>query len=133
MAEPGPFADTHLRLLAILYVVWGGVGVLVGGAMLLLAAAAAAMAGVPPNEAGGFAARLTAASLSVLAVALVAGGLAHVWVGLALPRRRSTARLAAILLAFPDLILLPFGTLFGAYGLWVLLDDRVRASFDGTR
>ena len=61
---------------------------------------------------------------------LVLGGAAHAWVGAVLRRRRSPARLAALLLALPNLFLLPFGTLFGAYALRVLLDDRVRRQFD---
>lgn len=131
MTDSSRFVDTSIRLLGVIYVLWGGAGVLLGSALLLLALGAATIAGAPAREASVLATRVTAASLSALGALLITGGAAHAWVGALLPRRRSAARLVALLLALANLPLLPFGTAFGAYGLWVLLDDRVRSRFDG--
>ncbi len=132
MTEPSRFADTHVRLLGVLFVVWGGLGLLVGVALLLLASGAAVIAAAPAAGGAALATRVTAATLSLFGVVLVLGGGAHVWVGAVLRGRRSAARLGALLLALPNLFLLPFGTVFGAYALRVLLDDRVRRQFDET-
>lgn len=130
MTESPPFVDTHVTLLGVLFVLWGGVGLLLGTALLLLALGAATIAGAPAPEASVMATRVTAASLSALGALLLVGGAAHAWVGAILPRRSSVTRLVALLLALANLPVLPFGTAFGAYGLWVLLDDRVRSRFD---
>ena len=131
MQEPRGFADTHVRLLSVLFVVWGGLGVLAGAALLLLVAGAVAIAESPLQEASVFATRMTAASLAVFGAILVVGGFAHASVGVSLHRRRGPARPAALLLAALDLPLLPAGTMLGAYGIWILLDDRVRRLFNG--
>lgn len=131
MLETRGFADTHVMLLSVLFVVWGSLGVLVGSALLLLAAGAVAIAESPLQEASVFATRMTAASLAVFGGVLVMGGIAHTWVGAGLRRRRGVARPAALLLAAIDLPLLPAGTMLGAYGIWVLLDERVRRRFVG--
>jgi len=130
MTEPDRFTDTHLTLLRVLFVAWGGIGLLVGAALLLLAAGAVAIAGAPAREASALATRVTAVSLSALGVVLLAGGSLHVWIGARLVSGRSAVRLVALLVAMANLPLLPFGTALGAYGLRVLLDDRVRHQFD---
>ena len=130
MTEPDRFADTHLALFRVLVVVWGAVGLLVGVALLLLAVGAAAIAGAPAHETGALATRVTAASLTAFGVVLLAGGGMHVWIGARLTPGRSAVRLVALVLALANLPLLPFGTALGAYGLRVLLDERVRRRFD---
>ena len=39
------------------------------------------------------------------------------------------ARLASLILAVPNLVLVPFGTALGVYTLWVLLNDDARQAF----
>jgi len=131
MTEPDRFADTHLALFRVLSVVWGSGGLTVGAALLLLAVGAAAIAGAPARPAGALATRVTAASLTAFGAVLLAGGAVHVWLGARLTPGRTLVRLAALVVALANLPLLPFGTAFGAYGLRVLLDERVRRRFDG--
>lgn len=133
MTEPNHFADTHLALLRVLFVVWGGIGLLVGTALLLLAVGAATIAGASAHEGSALATRVAAASLSTFGVVLLGGGGMHVWIGTRLGHGRSAVRLVALLVVMANLPLLPFGTAFGAYGLRVLLDDRVRRQFDASR
>ena len=47
----------------------------------------------------------------------------------ALTRRRQAARVAALILAVPNLIVVPFGTALGIYTYWVLLKDDARREF----
>ncbi len=130
MTRPDRFADTHLALFRVLSVVWGSLGLTVGLALLLLAVGAAAIAGAPAREGGALATRVTAASLTAFGVVLLAGGGVHVWIGARLTPGRTVVRLVALVVVLADLPLLPFGTAFGAYGLRVLLDERVRRRFD---
>ena len=46
-----------------------------------------------------------------------------------LKRRRTSARLAALVLAVANLIIVPFGTALGVYTFWVLLNDDARREF----
>jgi hypothetical protein len=75
------------------------------------------------------AAGMTAAAFTVLALIAIVWGVAHVIVGVPLRRHRPWARVAALMLGAVDLLLLPYGTALGAYTLWVLLNEKAKASF----
>ena len=118
---------SHLTLLGILQLVWGGIGLLLGASTLLLAFGAAAIgwsAGADRLSAGA-----TAIAFGVFAVAFLAGGVANAWAGRALQRRLPTGRLVTLAVAVPNLFVLPFGTALGIYAFWVLLHDETRAWF----
>jgi len=47
--------------------------------------------------------------------------------GVALLQRRPWARILVLILSFPTLLIIPIGTAYGAYAIWVLMkDDTVR-------
>ncbi|HEY6893892.1 MAG TPA: hypothetical protein VI258_06980 [Rhodanobacteraceae bacterium] len=78
---------------------------------------------------GQFAAGVTAAAFTTLAIIAIVWGAAHVVVGVPLRRRRPTARILALMLGSVDLLLLPYGTALGAYALWVLLNEQGKELF----
>jgi hypothetical protein len=117
----------HVRLLSILQLVWGWIGLLLGVSTLLLAAGAL-MIGLT-TEGREIPAGVTAAAFAVCAVALLVFGVGNAWAGAAIRRRQSYGRLAALVLALPNLFVLPFGTALGIYALWVLLHDDTRTMF----
>jgi hypothetical protein len=119
---------SHVSLLGLLQLTWGGMGLLLGASLLLLAAAAAAIARQP--EADPLTAGATAFVFVVFAIAVAAGGWANVWVGQALRRQKSQGRTVALLLALMNLFVLPFGTALAIYTFWVLLHNEVRALFE---
>ena len=119
---------SHVSLLGLLQLTWGGMGLLLGASLLLLAAAAAAIARQP--EADPLTAGATAFVFVVFAIAVAAGGWASVWVGQALRRQKSQGRTGALLLALMNLFVLPFGTALAIYTFWVLLHNEVRALFE---
>ena len=49
--------------------------------------------------------------------------------GWAIRRRSRRGRLAALALAIPNLVLVPFGTALGVYTFWVLLNNDARRAF----
>ena len=122
----------HVDFLSTLYQVWGAIFVLVAVAGFALAAGAAAIA--TSNGALRFgsemAARLTAVSITAIAVIALVWGALHLVVGRTLRRYRPSARLMSLGLAVGNLILFPFGTALGAYACWVLLNDEGRSLFE---
>ncbi len=111
--------------------VWGGLTILIGASTLALGMAAAALVSAAAEAGrGGFAASLTAATFTMFALLAILWGAAHVVVGVLVRRRRHWSRLGAILLGSVDLLLLPYGTALGVYGLWVLLREESKRLFE---
>lgn len=111
--------------------VWGGLTILIGASTLALGMAAAALISSAAQAGRGqFAASLTAATFTVLALLAVLWGASHLAVGVLVRRRRHWSRLGAILLGSVDLLLLPYGTALGVYALWILLREDTRRLFD---
>jgi hypothetical protein len=122
--------ERHLNLLGILASLWGALAMLVGVSMLLLSAGALVELFDPVGAGVGFAAGLTAAVFALIgAFALLWGG-AHTWAAVLLTRRRPLGRVLSLGLAVVNLLVLPFGTAFGAYALWVLLTEEGRRLFE---
>lgn len=115
----------HLRLLGILQLTWGSIGLLLGAALLLLAIGAVAIGAMETGER--VAAGVTALTFGVFAGALLVGGAANAWAGRALRRQEPAGRTAILWLSVPNLFVLPFGTALGVYALWVLLHHEARA------
>ena len=125
--------ERHVNLLGILATIWGALAMLVGVSTLLLAAGALAELLAPVANRVDLAASLTAAVFVLIGVfALVWGG-AHVWAAALMRRRRPMGRVLSLALAVVNLLVLPFGTAFGAYALWVLLRDEGRRLFEPAR
>ena len=97
-------AQSHVDLTGALFVVWGGLTILIGASTLALGSAAAALIASGSGAAGSARKRLR--------------------------RRRHWSRLAAILLGSIDLLLPPYGTALGLYSLWVLLREDSRKLFE---
>ncbi len=123
----------HVRLLAILFSIWGALFGLAGLALLILAGGAATLAWGPAPSAGGrvgLAASLTAATFAVLGVLSVLWAGVHLWCGARVRRHEPWGRMLALGLAVLNLVLLPFGTSLGAYAIWVLLTHEGRRLFE---
>ena len=122
--------DRHINLLGVLASLWGALAILVGVSMLLLSAGAAAAALDPLGTATGFAAGLTAGVFALIGIFALLWGGAHSWAAILLKRRRPLGRVLSLGLAVVNLLVLPFGTAFGAYALWVLLTNDGRRLFE---
>jgi hypothetical protein len=60
---------------------------------------------------------------------LVVLSLPGIIIGVGLLRLRPWARIAGIVVSMLSLIMIPFGTLLGAYGLWVLFSKDTEQLF----
>lgn len=116
----------HIDVLGWLHLVWGTFGLLTGFSLLILAVGArqALAAGVY-----GLGERAAVTVLLLAAAILFGGGLASAATGWALRLGRSRARQTALLLAVPNLLIVPFGTALGVYTFWVLLNNDARRIF----
>lgn len=119
----------HVKILGILHIVFGGLGVLgaiialmvFGGVSAIVAAdrSSDSLAAVPIlGVVGGF--------VFVLIMAL---SLPALIVGIGLVQFRPWARIGGIILSALDLFGFPFHTALGIYGLWVLLNRETERMF----
>ena len=121
----------HLRLLGVLQLTWGAIGLLLGAATLALAAGALAISVM--NSGDRVAAGVTAVTFGIFALALLLGGAANAWAGRSLRCQEAVGRTAVLWLAVLNLFLLPFGTALGIYAWWVLLHNEARNMFIAAR
>lgn len=119
---------SHVNLLGILHLVWGGMGLLLGASLLILAFGAAAIARTTADDP--LTAGFTGALFLLFAGALAAAGWSNAWAGRAVRQHRSAGRLAALGLAALNVFILPFGTALAIYGFWVLLNNDARQLFE---
>ena len=123
---------THVKVLGAIYVAVGALGIVTaliativfGGAAGLVGTAAAgedAAVAVP-------AIRLVGAVVLIIALVL---SVPSVVIGWGLLRFRAWARIAGIVLSLAAVVVIPIGTVVGAYGLWVLFSPTTESLFTG--
>jgi len=82
-------ADSHVDLAGVLFMVWGGLTILIGASTLALGMAAASLITAAADAGRGqFAASLTAATFTVFALIAIIWGAGHVAIGVLVRRRR---------------------------------------------
>ena len=121
--------NKHVNLLGILYLVSGGVNVLLALSLFALGAGAAVIVRAT-GERASVAAGVTATAFMVVAAVALIWGAANLWAGSALRQLRPTARVFGLVVAALNIFVLPFGTPLGIYGLWVLLNEQTRPLFE---
>ena len=121
--------DTHVKVLGVLHVAMGALGLV--GALLLVVVFGGVLGIVAADGDPDAAVALPIIGLTGTAlVAFVAAlSLPGVIIGIGLVQFRSWARIGGIVLSVLDLIWIPFGTILGVYGLWVLLSKETERAF----
>jgi hypothetical protein len=124
--------EGHVRFLAILNIVFGSIGLLVGTGIFLLLGRIGAI-GATAGSAGDTDAFLALPILGAI------GGLVFMILfifstpqiigGIGLLKGQPWARILMIVLSAINLINVPTGTVTGAYGLWVLLNEETTRMF----
>ncbi len=118
---------SHVNLLGVLQLAWGGMGLLLAASLALLGLGAVAIARTSEDP---LTAIFTAFLFVLFAAALGVAGWANAWTGRAIRGHRSNGRTLALGLAVLNLFVLPFGTALGIYAFWVLLHNESRALFE---
>lgn len=125
--------ETHVKVLAILHIVFGAFFVLGAMALMLTFGGASAIVGTTADPEDAAIALpligLTGMALSAFLLALGAPGLIA---GIGMLKLANWARILGIVLSALNLIHIPFGTLLGVYGLWVLLNKDTERLFNAS-
>ena len=118
----------HIEVLGWLHELWGAFAFLAGLSFGILAVGTTtALSDLGAD--GGAAGRAGIGFLVLFGGSLGLFGVAMILVARLLRRHRPAGRIMALVLAFPNLVIMPFGTALGLYTFWVLLNDEARALF----
>jgi hypothetical protein len=113
---------THVRILGALHLVFGSLGATAGVIALLFFGGLAGLVGAIDHTGRSFLAIPILGGIgSIIFVVMLLISLPSVLAGAGLLRFRRWARVLTIILSAIDLLHVPFGTLLGFYGFWVLL------------
>ncbi|HVL70117.1 MAG TPA: hypothetical protein VM364_22850 [Vicinamibacterales bacterium] len=121
--------QTHVKVLAVLFIVLSALGVLAAvglGAAFGIAGMATAASDV---EDAAMALPILGITGTVLTMFLLALALPGLIAGFGLLKYKPWARILGIVLCALNLINIPFGTILGIYGLWVLLNSETERLF----
>lgn len=122
--------QTHVKVVAAAFIVFGALGILAGLILMALFGGAAGIVGASadPGEAA-FALPIIGLTGSLLTIFLFAVSIPGLVAGFGLLSWRPWARILGIVLCAIQLIHIPLGTILGIYGLWVLLNSDTERLF----
>jgi hypothetical protein len=125
--------QTHVKVLGVLYLAVSAI--FLAGALFLImgtgTAAAIVGAAAEPEDAA-IAIPILGIAGTALAMFLIVFALPGLLTGYGLLQLKPWARIVGIVLSAVNLINIPFGTVIGIYGLWVLLNRDTEPLFDGS-
>ena len=125
---------THVKVLGVLYIVFGALGVCAALFLGLSLGIASGVVGTTASaEDAVVALPIIGIAGTALVVFLLAVSLPGLVTGIGLLKFRPWARIVGIVLAAINLISFPIGTALGIYGLWVLLNKETEALFGASR
>ena len=119
---------THVKVLGVLFIVFSA-GMLLAAVVLGIGIGGAAGIVEATGDADPFVVPILGLAGSVLILVLLALSLPGLIAGIGLLKFSPGARILGIVLCAINLINIPFGTIFGAYGLWVLLSKDTERLF----
>jgi hypothetical protein len=121
--------ETHVKVLGVLQIVMGVMGLCGAFFFLLIFGGAAGIVGASGDPDAAVAMPILGIVGLVLVTFIVVLSLPGIIVGAGLYQRRSWARIGGIVISVFELIMVPFGTIVGIYGLWVLLSKETEPLF----
>ncbi len=127
--------DSHVKILAILNIVWGSLGVLGALIVMLVFGSVLGILGVTAHheaEAGVAIPIVGLVGAVVFFVVLIAS-IPAIIAGIGLLRFAPWSRILAIIVSALHLFNIPFGTALGIYGLWVLLSREAQCLFESNQ
>jgi len=120
---------THVKVLAVLFITVGALGVLGAIFSSVLMSVLAGVVGSSGEEGAVLGGTFLGLTGVLLAVAMLLMALPSILCGWGLLRFRPWARILGIILSAISLVRFPLFTLFGIYGLWVLFKKDTEALF----
>jgi hypothetical protein len=120
---------THVKVLTILTFIVGILGLLGATVASVVFGVIGAGIGAHQDENSGIALAILGLGGVALVATLIVFSVLSLACGWGLMKRRRWGRILAIVVACVFLIYFPFGTIFGAYALWVLFNKETEAMF----
>jgi len=124
--------QTHVKVLGVLYLAVSGLALAGALFLLLVMGGTAGIVGVAADpEDAAIAIPVLGIAGTALAMILILFAIPGLLTGYGLLKYKPWARIVGIVFSALNLINVPFGTLLGAYGLWVLLTRETERLFEG--
>jgi len=121
---------THVKLLGVLHIVFGALGILAALAMLFLFGGLAGLVQSTDRSGDSFVGAGFLGFIGVIVFfALLIFSLPGLIAGIGIVNLRPWGRILGIVISALDLLSVPVGTALGVYGLWVLLSNQTEALF----
>jgi hypothetical protein len=122
--------ETHVKVLAVLYIVLSAIGLCFALLVFFALGTAAGIVGMSaPNDEAALAVPLLGLGATAVGMFLLLVSLPGLIAGWGMLKLRPWARILGIVLAIISLINIPIGTVIGIYGLWVLLSKDTERLF----
>ena len=121
--------DTHVKVLGALQIAMGALGLFAAVVLVLVFGVASSAVGMSGDPDSTIALPIIGVTGVALVTFLVVLSLPGIIIGIGLIQRRPWARIAGIVLSILGLMMVPFGTIVGVYGLWVLFSKETEQLF----
>ena len=121
--------ETHIKVLGVLYIVCGVLGIVFALGILLIAGIALKVVEQEASPEAPQARLAISAFLSFLVILVLILSVPNIIAGVYLFKYRNWARIFCIVLSILNLPLFPYGTALGVYGLIVLFNEKTVALF----
>ena len=122
--------QTHVKVLAVLHIVFGALGVLVGLGIFVFFGGVAGLVQMDNDPDAAFVVPMMGAIGGFVLIVLLILSVPGIIAGVGLLSYQPWARILTIVLSILDLISIPFGTALGIYGLWVLFNTEGAQLFE---
>ena len=118
--------EKHVTLVAIIYIVFGAIGILIGLFLLVVIIFGGLISGDPEAMTiTGIVGTTLCGFFLLLSAPKVIGGIG-------LLKRRGWAKILVLIICILDLANIPIGTAIGIYTIWVLLNEKTAQLFTNT-
>ena len=114
--------QTHVKVVAVLFIIFGALAIMLAFFSTLLFSVLGSWIGASAEEGAAAGGAVMGLVGVIVMIALLVYAVPAFVCGWALLNRKSWARIMGIILAAISLVKIPFGTIFGIYALWVLLN-----------
>ncbi len=121
--------DTHVKVLGALQMAFGAFGLTAAVLLVFVFGGAAGIVGASGGPDAAIAVPIIGLTGMALVGFLALTSLPSVIIGIGLVRLRPWARIAGIVISIISLVMIPFGTIVGVYGLWVLFSQETERLF----
>lgn len=121
--------ETHVKVLGALNIAFGALGLLGAAALVLIFGGAAGIVGASGEPDAAIAIPIIGITGMALVAFLVILSVPSILIGIGLFNLRPWARIAGIVVSILSLMMIPFGTVLGIYGIWVLFSKDTERLF----